>query len=39
MYSTCPYYLFGLLWLALGYCFTLINEHDVNLYDTVMLSQ
>jgi hypothetical protein len=24
--------------LALCYCFTLINEHDVNTYDTMMLS-
>jgi hypothetical protein len=32
-------YLFGLLWLALCYCFTLINEHDVNIYDTMMLSR
>jgi hypothetical protein len=32
-------YLFGLLWLALCYCFNLINEHDVNIYDTMMLSR
>jgi hypothetical protein len=32
-------YLFGLSWLALCYCFTLINEHDVNIYDTMMLSR
>jgi hypothetical protein len=32
-------YLFGLLWLALCYCFNLINEYDVNIYDTMMLSR
>jgi hypothetical protein len=31
-------YPFGLLWLASCYCFTLINEHDVITYDTMMLS-
>jgi hypothetical protein len=36
---TLSFFTFGLLWLALCYCFTLINEHDVNLYDTMMLSQ
>ena len=27
----------GLLWLALCYCFNIINEHDVTIYDTVIL--
>ena len=27
---------FGLSWLALCWCFTLINEHDVNTYDTML---
>jgi hypothetical protein len=27
-----------LLWLVLSYCFTLINEHDENIYDTLMIS-
>jgi hypothetical protein len=31
-------YLLGLSWLALCYCFNLINEHDVIIYDTMMLS-
>jgi hypothetical protein len=30
-------YLFGLPWLASCFCFTLINEHDVNIYDTILL--
>jgi hypothetical protein len=25
--------------LLLVFCFTLINEHDVNIYDTMMLSR
>jgi vacuolar-type H+-ATPase subunit I/STV1 len=32
-------YLFGLIMVSLCYCFNLINEHDVNIYDTIMLSQ
>ena len=32
-------YLLGLSWLALCYCFTLINEYDVIIYDTMMLSR
>jgi hypothetical protein len=36
---TYPCLPFGLSWLALCYCFTLINEHDVNIYDTMMLSR
>jgi hypothetical protein len=35
-YLTCPWLPFGLLWLASRYCFTLINEHDVNTYDTML---
>jgi hypothetical protein len=31
-------YLFGLSWLALCYCLNLINEHDVAIYDTILLS-
>jgi hypothetical protein len=31
-------YLFVLSWLALCYCLNLINEHDVNIYDTILLS-
>jgi hypothetical protein len=27
---------FGLLWLDSCHCFTLINEHDVNTYDTML---
>jgi hypothetical protein len=27
-YLPCPWLPFGLLWLALCYCFTLINKHD-----------
>jgi hypothetical protein len=32
-------YLFGLIMVSLCYCFNLINEHDVIIYDTMMLSQ
>jgi hypothetical protein len=32
-------YLFGLIMVSLCYCFNLINEHDVIIYDTVMLSR
>jgi hypothetical protein len=32
-------YLFGLIMLSLCYCLTLINEHDVIFYDTMMLSR
>jgi hypothetical protein len=39
LYLTCPWLPFGLLWLASCYCFTLINEHDVNTYHTMILSQ
>jgi hypothetical protein len=35
-YLLCPWLPFGLLWLASCYCFTLINEHDVNTYDTTL---
>ena len=31
-----PWLPFGLLWLDSCYCFTLINEHDVNTYDTML---
>jgi hypothetical protein len=31
--------LLGYSWLALCYCFNLINEHDVIIYDTMMLSR
>ena len=36
-YLHCPWLTFGLLWLDSCYCFTLINEHDVNTYDTMLL--
>ena len=39
LYLPCPWLPFGLLRLASCYCFTLINEHDVKIYDTMMLSQ
>jgi hypothetical protein len=39
LYLTCPWLPFGLLWLALCYCFNLINEHDVTIDDTMMLSR
>jgi hypothetical protein len=39
LYLPCPWLPFGLLWLASCYYFTLINEHDVNIYDTMMLSR
>ena len=32
-------YLFGLIMVSLCYCFNLINEHDVSIYDTMMLSR
>jgi hypothetical protein len=32
-------YLFGLIMVSLCYCFNLINQHDVIIYDTMMLSQ
>jgi hypothetical protein len=38
-YLPCPWLPFGLLWLASCYCSTLINRHDVNIYDTMMLSR
>jgi hypothetical protein len=31
-------YLFGLIMVSLCYCFNLINEHDVIIYDKMMLS-
>jgi hypothetical protein len=39
-YFSCPWLSFGnwLLWLVSCYCFTLINEHDENIYDTMMIS-
>jgi hypothetical protein len=36
LYLPCPRLPFGLLWLASYYCFTLINEHDVNTNDTML---
>jgi hypothetical protein len=39
LYLPYPSLPFGLSCLALCYCFNLINEHDVNIYDTMMLSQ
>jgi hypothetical protein len=30
-------YLFGLIMVSLCYCFNLINEHDVNIYDMMTL--
>jgi hypothetical protein len=38
LYLPCPWLPFGLSWLASCFCFTLINEHDVNIYDTILLS-
>jgi hypothetical protein len=35
-YLPCPWLPFGLLWLESCYCFTLINEHDVNTHDTML---
>jgi hypothetical protein len=35
-YLPCPWLPFVLLWLDSCYCFTLINEHDVNTYDTML---
>jgi hypothetical protein len=35
-YLLSPWFPFGLLWLDSCYCFTLINEHDVNTYDTML---
>jgi hypothetical protein len=35
-YLPCPWLPFGLLWLDSCYCYTLINEHDVNTYDTML---
>jgi hypothetical protein len=35
-YLPYPWLPFGLPWLASCYCFTLINEHDVNTYDTML---
>ena len=32
-------YLFGLIMVSLCYCFNLINEHDVIIYDAMMLSR
>jgi hypothetical protein len=32
-------YLSGLIMVSLCYCFNLINEHDVIIYDTMMLSR
>jgi hypothetical protein len=39
MYLPYPCLPFGLSWLAYAIAFTLINEHDVNIYDTIMLSR
>jgi hypothetical protein len=39
LYLPYPCLPFGLSWLALRYCFNLINGHDVNIYDTMMLSR
>jgi hypothetical protein len=36
LYLPCPWLPFGLLWLDSCYCFTLINEHDVNTYDMML---
>jgi hypothetical protein len=36
LYLPYPLLPFGLLWLASCYCFTLINEHDANTYDTML---
>jgi hypothetical protein len=35
LYLPCPWLPFWILWLASCYCFTLINEHDGNTYDTM----
>jgi hypothetical protein len=34
-----PDNLFGLIMVGFCYCFNLINEHDVIIYDTMMLSR
>jgi hypothetical protein len=39
LYLPYPCLPFGLSWLAFCYCLNLINEHDVIIYDTMMLSQ
>jgi hypothetical protein len=39
LYLPYPYLPFGLSWLALCYCFNLTSEHDVIIYDTMMLSR
>jgi hypothetical protein len=39
LYLPYPCLSIGLSWLALCYYFTLINEHDVNIYDMMMLSR
>jgi hypothetical protein len=36
LHLPCPWLPFGLLWLDSCYWFTLINEHDVNTYDTML---
>jgi hypothetical protein len=36
LYLPYPCLPFGLPWLDLCYCVTLINEHDVNIYGTLM---
>jgi hypothetical protein len=38
LYLPCPCLPFGLLWLAFCNCLNLINEHDVTIYDTILLS-
>jgi hypothetical protein len=38
MYLTLVY-LFGLIMVSSCYCLNLINEHDVIIYDTMMLSR
>jgi hypothetical protein len=38
LYSLVLVYLLGLSWLACCYCVNLINEHDVNICDTILLS-
>jgi hypothetical protein len=38
LYSLILVYRFGLSWLACCYYLNLINEHDVNIYDMILLS-
>jgi hypothetical protein len=39
LYLPYPCLPFGLIMVSICYCFNLINEQDVNIYDTMMLSR